>query len=93
MEAGFVAGVLEKFIGSAERLGVLSSSSVWAFFCLVLLAYIFVDSRYKRKASEQAWNARLEEANADHLMAQAVEKMAEQIRELRYSLNGRNKDV
>ncbi len=81
---------LFKLIGAlvenAEKLGTFSAAAVWAFFTLVLIGYIFFDMRDKKKAAESAWSARLEEAKADALMASAIEKLADQIREMRYSL-------
>lgn len=79
---------LDKFISGADRLGALSASGVWAFFCLVFIIYIFWDLRQKKVSAEAAWKARLEEARADTLMAVAIEKLASEIQELRYKIDG-----
>lgn len=85
---------LARFISGAERLGNLSQTAVWAFFSLIFLVYILYDMRQKRISSEQAWSARLEEAEADRLIASAIEKLAnsieeleDQLKELRYKLD------
>lgn len=77
---------IDKFIGNAEKLGALSATAVWAFFTLILLLYIVWDLRVKKQSSEQAWNARLKDSEADGMMARAIEKLADQIKELRHKL-------
>lgn len=77
-------GGLDKLIGGAERLGTLSAAGIWAFFTLVLIAYLFLDLRRQQKASQIAWNARLEEVKGEALVAAALERMADEIKELRH---------
>lgn len=82
----FISGIISGLIGNAQKLGELSVTSVWAFFTLILIGYIVYDMRIKKQAAESAWNARLEEAKADGLIAAALEKMANEIKELRYKI-------
>ncbi len=78
--------VVSDVIGNAEKLAGLSVTGVWAFFTLVLIAYIVYDMKLKKQASDSAWDARLEEAKADGLIAAALEKMSNEIKELRYRI-------
>jgi len=77
---------LTQLIGGAEKLGALGAAAVWAFFTLILLGYIFWIQRAQKQAAESAWAARLEEAKADAMMASAVEKLADQIKEIRHTI-------
>lgn len=84
---------LSQFISGAERLGALNPSAVWAFFSLTFLLYILYDARQKKISSDQAWQARLRESEADTLIASAIDKLAdsiedleEQVKELRHKL-------
>jgi len=79
--------IIKYFIGSAEELGALNAQSVWAFFTLVLIGYILYDMKIKKKSSEDAWAARIEEAKADVMIAGALEKLADDIKELRHDLS------
>lgn len=78
---------LTQLIGGAEKLGALGAAAVWAFFTLILLGYIAWSKRTADKASESAWAARIEEAKADSLIASAMSKMADEIKELRHSID------
>lgn len=82
--------ILTEVIQGAERLGAFSSSSVWAFFCLVLIAFIFYDKRNQKQSYDNAVEARLAAAKADVLIASSVEKVAEEVKELRYKIEGVN---
>lgn len=75
-----VEGFLKGIVDNAEKLGTFSAAAVWAFFTLVLIAYIFFDMRAKKQAAALAWQARLKEAEADILMANAVSKLADEVR-------------
>lgn len=83
---------INHIIGNAEKLGALSAAAVWAFFTLVLIAYIAWDMRIKKQSSDSAWEARLKEAESDSLMANAIEKLSEQIKELRMKMGKSRKD-
>lgn len=89
MEAANLANPLywlEKAIDGAKQLGALDSCSIWALSTLVLLAYIIWDIKLKRGASERAWNARLAEAKADELLANALDKIHDELKELRQNI-------
>lgn len=81
-----ITKILDQFIGGAERLGALGVSAVWAFFVVILIAYIAWDLKAKKEAAELAWQARIKESEADGMVANAIEKLADQIKELRYKL-------
>ena len=70
---------LEGVIKSAEKLGGLSSATIWAFISI----YFVWDAKQKKESADKAWTARSEEAKADLMMVAAVDKMSEEIKELR----------
>lgn len=78
--------IIDGIIGNAEKLGTLGAASIWAFFTLLLIAYITWDMKAKKSSSDQAWAARIKDAETDGMMAKAVEKLADQIKELRHKL-------
>jgi hypothetical protein len=80
-------GALTQLIGGAEKLGTLGAAAVWAFFTLILIFYIVWTQRTQKQASESAWEARIEEAKADGLIASAISKMADEIKELRHVID------
>lgn len=81
-----ISNIFKNLIDGAERLGALSVAAVWAFFTIILIAYVVWDLRTKKEASELAWQARIKDAETDGLIANAIEKLADQIKELRYKL-------
>lgn len=76
---------IEGLIKSADKLGSLNSGAIWAFIAL----YFIWDTRQKKTSADTAWTARSEEAKADMMMAAAVEKMANEIRELAKEIRDR----
>jgi len=78
---------LEKLLKGAENAAALSATGVWALFCFLFIMYIFYDLRQKKNSSERTTDMRLEEARADALMASAIEKLANEIKELRYRMD------
>jgi len=85
--------LVDQLIGSTENLAKLGAIGAWVFFTLVLLIERAWTQRAQKQASESAWEARIEEAKADDAMANAVEKLADQIRELRYKIKCGGTDV
>ncbi len=80
---------LEGLIKSADKLGNLSAGAIWAF----IVVYFIWDAKQKKESSDKAWAARTEEAKADQLMASAIEKMAEELNELRQEIRFGRKGV
>jgi hypothetical protein len=81
---------IEQAIKSAERLGSLSSGAIWAFIAL----YFVWDAKQKKESADKAWAARTKEAEADTMMVAAIEKMSEEIKELRQEIRfGRKNGV
>lgn len=78
--------LIDGIIQNAEKLGQLSATAIWAFFTLLLVFYIYWDMRAKKTSSDQAWSARIDEAKADSAIANAMEKLADQVKELRHKL-------
>lgn len=76
--------ILDGFINQANRLGLLPAASIWAFFTLILLTYIVWTLKNQRQGEKTNFEMRMKDAETDNAMAHAVEKMAEQIRELRF---------
>lgn len=81
--------ILEKLIWQADNLAKLGAIGAWVFISLYLILERVWTQRTQKAAAEHAWEARVEEAKADVMMAGAVEKLADQIRELRYEIKGR----
>lgn len=86
--------IIKYLLNSTEALAKMGAISAWVFFTLVLLLERFWTQRTQKNASESAWEARLKEAEADAMMANAVEKLSEQIKELRYKIKcgGQNEE-
>jgi len=85
---------LGQTIDGAARLGNLNVASVWAFFNLVLIAYLFLKQKEEKRNNDMVQELRVRQVEADTLMSQAVEsgfdKMSNELREMRHSL-GQNK--
>lgn len=81
-----IAKIFTNLIEGAEKLGTLSVTAVWAFFTIILIGYIIWDMKIKKEASELAWQARIKDAETDGMVANAIEKLADQIKELRHKL-------
>lgn len=64
-------------VDNARAFGSLDSSSVWAFFALIFLGYIFWMLRQSAKSNLSALEVRLKQAEADLLCAQALDKVAD----------------
>ena len=75
---------LNELIDGVLRLEALSVAGVWAFFTLVLIVFLTWLLRTQKQSSEKAWEARIEEAKADGMIASALEKLRDEIRELRH---------
>lgn len=75
--------LFRSFVKSAQVLGELPPASIWAFVAIVEAVYIFNDKRNQTRLSDKAWNARIKEAQADTLMATALEKVCAEVREIR----------
>lgn len=84
---------INQLLGSTESLAKMGAIGAWVFFTLVLLVERMWVQKTQKQASEQAWQARIEEAKADAMMANAVERLSEQIRELRYKIRCGGQDV
>lgn len=78
---------LTQLTTSAATLGQLSAQATWAFFTLILIGYIFYTMKTQKEAAQMILEARIKDAEADSLMAQAVDKLADQIKELRYRMD------
>lgn len=81
-----IVNIFKNIVDGAERLAGLSVAAVWAFFTIILIAYVIWDQKTKKQASEMAWQARIKDAETDGMMANAIEKLADQIKELRIKL-------
>lgn len=76
-----------RLINSAEKLGALPVAAVWAFVAISEALYIFMDARAQHKARELSQKIRLRDAESDILMAQALDKIAD---EVRFKIGGMN---
>lgn len=85
--------VVKHLLGSTEALAKMGAIAGWVFFTLVLLIERFWTQRTQAKASESAWQARIKEAESISLLANANEKLADQIKEIRYKIKCGGPDV
>lgn len=67
-----------KAADSAKMLGGLDPSSIWAFMCMVLLAYTWYTAKQATKFQE----VRLQEALANAKLADAVSRLADKVAQL-----------
>jgi len=72
---------LGHIIGNAETLAKLGAIGAWVFFTLVLLIHAVWLQRLQSKGAEDSYNARIEEAKSSIMMANALTKLADEIRE------------
>lgn len=61
----------------ADRAGHLEASSVWAFFCLILIFYTVWKERWYRKDREDSQKIRSDEAATMLLTANALQKLSD----------------
>lgn len=78
---------LTQLIAAADKIGQLSVEGVWALFTMVLIGYIFYNTKTQKESAQLILEARIKDAEADGMMAEAVEKLADQIKELRYRMD------
>jgi hypothetical protein len=72
-------GLVKKAVESAQELGALQASALWALFCLVLLAYIAYKLKQERSDRDTWFTIRLEDAKSDFALAQAVQKLVDKL--------------
>lgn len=77
---------LEHLIGSTEGLAKLGAVGAWIFFTLILIIYVVWLQRQQAHGAQDASESRVKHAEATVLTAKAIEKLADQIQELRYKL-------
>lgn len=80
---------IQQIIKGAEGIGALSATAVWALFSIY---FIWRDSEKEKqsKSTSSEWlKIRSEEARADIVMSQAVQKMAEEISAIKIILSER----
>lgn len=77
---------LAQLIGSTESLAKLGTIAAWVFFDLVLIIYVVWLQRLQAQGARDASEARVKDAEATILSSQVIEKLADQIRELRYKI-------
>lgn len=78
--------VIKHLLSSTEALAKMGAIAAWVFFTLVLLIDRFLTERAQKKAAERMVEVRLKDLETDAMMATAVEKLSDQIKELRYKI-------
>lgn len=73
-------------IGNAESLAKLGATGALAFFDIILMIYVVWLQRQQAHGAQEASDARVKHAEATVLNSKAIEKLADQIQELRYKL-------
>lgn len=84
-----ISNIIHQLTSEAENLAKLGAIGAWIFFTIILLLERAWTIKQQKASADHAWEARVEEAKADVMMAGAVEKLAEQIRDLRYEIKGK----
>lgn len=77
---------LSQIIINTDNLAKLGAIGICIFFIFILIAFIIWLLKLQATASKQAWEARVAEAEADKLMGGALEKLRDELRELRYTI-------
>lgn len=91
MEA--LSEVIKHLLSSTEILAKMGAIAAWVFFTLVLLIDRVLTERAQKKASEKAFELRLKDLETDVMMANAVEKLSEQVKEIRFKIKCGGQDV
>lgn len=81
-----LADIIKHLLSSTEALAKMGAIAAWVFFTLVLLIDRFMSERAQKKYAERNVELRLKDLETDVMMANAVEKLSDQIRELRYKI-------
>lgn len=76
----------DKLINGAKQLGELTTTEIWALLSLVLTLALVYMIRQNSQAGQRANDMRLEDVQADMKVAAAIEKLADEIQELRHDL-------
>lgn len=76
----------DKYIDIAKKLGSLDQSTIWALISIVLFLALVYMIKQHSKAGEKAANVRVQEATAMIQMTSAIEKLANELQELRHSI-------
>ena len=69
--------LIKRFTQSAQELGALQASGIWALFSLTLVAYIVWDKKQSKRRDEIWQDIRIKEAMAEVNSAQALNKMGD----------------
>ncbi len=75
--------IIDTLIKNAEKLGTLSATAIWAFFTLILLGYIAWNLKNQRDGEKRNFEMRIKDAETDGAVAAAVDKIANEFRDLR----------
>lgn len=81
-----IGNILTQFIDGSAKVAALGVSGVLAFFMLVQLGFIMWLLKSQKEGAKLSYDTRIEEAKDGMLMANAVDKLANEIKELRYSM-------
>lgn len=77
-----VYGPINKAVQSANALGALGVTAVWALFCMCLVAYIIWTLK-QAKASDKQWqDIRMKEALSDQSVGEALSRIADKVAQL-----------
>ena len=79
---GHFSEVLDAFIKGAQRLSELNPGAIWALLALVEFVLLFLIVRRLFKDQKVALEVRLADAEASREMADAVEKLADEVRRI-----------
>ncbi len=74
---------------SADRLGALNPASIWALVALAMGWHIYNTGKQSKKNMEEWQKIRISDAQSDYILAQAVQKMADEMAQIKTIMNER----
>lgn len=82
-------GYLGRLISDAKELGALDASTIWALVSMALSFYVYRSEKSKKDVVDSWQNIRIEEAKADLVMAQAVERLTNEVAQMKIIISER----
>lgn len=83
--------IIKELVHGAQQLGQLDPCSIWALIAICLAASLIIIIRQNNISRRSAMAIRLEEAKADFGFTGAIEKLADEIQDLRRTIESKIK--
>ena len=82
-------GYLGRVIHDAKQIGELGPASTWAFVSIMMVAYLWKLTNQQKKADDKWQDIRTQQAIAEDKLADALQKMADEVGKLRIVVDER----